>query len=810
MAILTVGIGQQYSTISAAVSASRDGDVLKVQAGTYTNDFATINTKITLEGVGGLVHVKSSGGWNLAGDKGLFVTNTDVTFNNFEFSGASSSSGNGAGIRHQAGNLTVDNSYFHNNENGILTNPNATATVTIKNSEFGFNGNPNGGAGTHNIYIGDIAKVTIDNSYFHDMTNEFNQIKSRAAETVITNTRILDLKGNASYEVDIPNGGKVTLANNFIQQGENSSNLVIVGYGAEGITHTNNSLTMTGNTIINEIQGRGILVYNPENAAVTMNGNKLWKVDWLEMPSGSKVSMSNTTWLTTKPTLDTSHPYDTSGNPTTPPTVPVDPPTTPVEPPKPTAGVTITGTNSADSISTTATVAGQKLATAYADTISGLAGNDTLDGGAGADSLIGGAGNDTYIVDNVGDKVVEAANGGTDLVKSSVSFTLAANVEQLILTGSAAINGTGNELANVITGNSAANSLSGAAGNDTLNGGAGNDTLDGGAGNDSLDGGAGADNMIGGAGNDTYVVDNVGDKVVEAANGGTDLVQSSVSFTLGANVEQLTLTGSAAINGTGNELANVITGNSAANSLSGGAGNDTLDSGAGNDTLDGGAGVDNMIGGAGNDTYIVDNAGDKVVEAANGGTDLVQSSVSFSLGANVEQLTLTGSAAINGSGNDLANVITGNGAANTLSGGGGNDTLNGGAGNDSLNGGAGNDYLIGGAGNDTLSGMGGADTLTGGAGNDLLIGGGENDVFRFTAGGGQDKVMGFAKSAGSIAGGERDYFDVSELGITRAQFSTAVHFSDSAEGAVINIGDTQMTVLGMKAASFGISDFIFA
>ena len=713
MAILTVGIGQQYSTISAAVSASRDGDVLKVQAGTYTNDFATINTKITLEGVGGMVHVQSSGGWNTAGDKGLFVTNTDVKFSNFEFSGATSSSGNGAGIRHQAGNLTVDNSYFHNNENGILASPNDTATVTITNSEFAFNGNPNGGAGTHNIYIGDIAKVTIDNSYFHDITNEFNQIKSRAAETVITNTRILDLKGNASYEVDIPNGGKVTLTNNFIQQGTNSNNLVIVGYGAEGITHTNNSLTMTGNTIINEIQGRGILVYNPEGAAVKMDGNKLWKVDWLEMPSGSNVNMTNTTWLTTKPTLDTSHPYDTSG---TPPTKPPIPPVEPVEPPtkppvEPTSGVTITGTNSSDTISTSATVAGQKLATAYADTISGLAGNDTLDGGAGADRLIGGAGNDTYVVDNAGDKVEEAANGGTDHVKSSVSFTLGANVEQLTLTGSAAINGTGNELANTITGNGAANSLSGAAGNDTLNGGAGADTLDGGAGNDSLDGGAGVDNLIGGAGNDTYVVDNAGDKVVEAANGGTDLVQSSVSFTLGANVEQLTLTGSGATNGTGNELANTITGNGAANSLSGAAGN---------------------------------------------------------------------------------------------------DTLNGGAGNDSLNGGVGNDNLIGGAGNDTLSGMAGADTLTGGAGNDLLIGGGENDVFRFTLGGGQDKVTGFAKSAGSIAGGERDYFDVSELGITRAEFSSAIHLTDSSDGAIISIGDTQMTVLGMKAASFGISDFIFA
>jgi hypothetical protein len=126
--------------------------------------------------------------------------------------------------------------------------------------------------------------------------------------------------------------------------------------------------------------------------------------------------------------------------------------------------------------------------------------------------------------------------------------------------------------------------------------------------------------MSGGAGNDTYLVDNVGDVVTEALNEGTDLVQSSVSFTLGANVDNLTLTGTANLNGTGNGDANVLTGNS------------------GNNTLDGGAGADTMVGGDGNDTYVVDNAGDVVTEAATvgSGTDTVQSSISYTLGTNVE------------------------------------------------------------------------------------------------------------------------------------------------------------------------------
>ncbi|MCE6967046.1 calcium-binding protein, partial [Cereibacter sphaeroides] len=179
------------------------------------------------------------------------------------------------------------------------------------------------------------------------------------------------------------------------------------------------------------------------------------------------------------------------------------------------------------------------------DTLNGGAGNDVIDGGAGADRMVGGSGDDLYRVDAAGDLVVEGARQGTDHVRSSISHTLADNVENLTLLGSSALTGTGNALANLINGN---------AGNDTLNG------LDGA---DTLNGGTGADSLVGGAGNDTYLTDG-GDTITEAAGAGTDLVQSSVSLTLGANLETLTLTGSGAINGTGNSAANLITGNAAA------------------------------------------------------------------------------------------------------------------------------------------------------------------------------------------------------------------------------------------------------
>ena len=354
------------------------------------------------------------------------------------------------------------------------------------------------------------------------------------------------------------------------------------------------------------------------------------------------------------------------------------------------------------------------------DTLDGGAGNDTLDGGLGTDSLIGGIGNDIYIVDNLNDIITEGLNAGTDLVKSSVSWVLGNNLENLTLTGTDAINGTGNSLNNILIGNAAANMLSGGDGNDNLIGGTGNDTLLGGAGNDTLDGGLGSDSLNGGIGNDTYIVDNLNDVITEDLNAGIDLVNSSVTFVLADNLEKLTLTGSGAINGTGNTLDNILIGNAAANILSGGdgndsliggTGNDTLLGGAGDDTLDGGAGTDRLDGGAGNDTYIVDNVNDTIIESANAGIDLVKSSVTLVLLANLEYLTLTGGGAINGTGNTLDNILTGNTGANTLTGGDGNDTLFGNSGNDTLLGGAGDDLLAGGIGRDMLTGGTGRDSF---------------------------------------------------------------------------------------------------
>ena len=377
-----------------------------------------------------------------------------------------------------------------------------------------------------------------------------------------------------------------------------------------------------------------------------------------------------------------------------------------------------------------------------------LIGNDLanrLDGAAGADTLQGGAGNDTYLVDNAGDTVIEAAGQGTDTVISSVSKTLSNNVENLTLTGTANLYGNGNELANVLIGNAGDNVLAGRGGADTLKGGAGDDTYDltqytwativetstggrdtvkvdrdytlgsylenltltgsesihgtgnsaanrltGNAGDNVLDGRAGADTMAGGAGNDTYVVDLRTDVVIEGSNAGYDTVQSRTTFTLGANLERLQLTGTASVDGTGNAGANDLLGNS------------------GNNRLDGQGGADRMWGGAGNDTYVVDNVGDQVEENSGEGQDTVLTSVSWTMGHSIETGILTGSLNLQLSDSEAYwedNRLVGNGGNNRLIAHFGDDTLEGGAGNDTLSGGDGRDTFVFGSlsGSDVIS-----------------------------------------------------------------------------------------------------------
>lgn len=463
------------------------------------------------------------------------------------------------------------------------------------------------------------------------------------------------------------------------------------------------------------------------------------------------------------------------------------------------------------------------------DTLTGNGGADSLDGGSGADSMAGGTGDDVYVVDDAGDTITEAAGDSGDEVQTSLAvFTLgvtAGSAEVEKLTG---ISASGQQLA----GSSVANVITGGVGDDIVIGGAGGDTLAGAGGQDLLDysteaggsgvvvslagqsatdtfgatdqlsgfervrgtaqvdiligdglanvlvGGGANDVMKGGAGDDVYEVTDSGDNVVENAGEGSDSVFAYLDFALGANIEVLSLQGSAVL-GVGNALDNQLFGNSQANVLIGKGGSDL------------------MVGGAGDDTYEVSEVGDTVLEAAGEGLDTVVSSVSYTLAANVENLALTGSATL-AVGNGLDNGLFGNSLDNTLIGGAGNDAMRGMVGDDSyevdslgdvvielLNQGTDTVYALisgytltaevenlvlagsattgtgnardntmfgnaqantldGGSGKDLLFGGDGADTLAGGAGDDTLVGGNGADAFVWLTLGGKDVITDFA------------------------------------------------------------------
>jgi Ca2+-binding RTX toxin-like protein len=367
-----------------------------------------------------------------------------------------------------------------------------------------------------------------------------------------------------------------------------------------------------------------------------------------------------------------------------------------------------------------------------ANTLFGLGGNDILDGRGGNDITNGGPGDDTHVVDSDADVVFEAVTEGNDRVLALASYALPAGteIELLASANQAAVTPmdlTGNDLKQIIIGNDGANYLRGLDGSDTLFGNGGNDVLDGGLGNDVT---------VGGAGNDYYFVDSVNDAVLEAVGGGSDEVDTSVSYRLGgtAEVELLAAvdsTSTVALDIAGNDFGQVIFGNAGANVLEGLGGVDSLFGGSGNDFLNGGSGDDFMTGAAGDDAYFVDSAADFIDEIAGSGFDRVLASASYTLAASVS-IELLSAANQNGS---EALTLIGNGFANNIQ---ANE---------------GDNILIGGAGNDTLFGLGGVDVLNGGLDADTLIGGAGGDSLIFStmlSAANIDMIMGFASGSDHI------------------------------------------------------------
>ena len=309
---LQVGPDQNYTTISAAIAVSRDGDVIDVKAGNYDNDFAELTHKVTLNAVGGWVHLRSTG--YVPNRKGILITDTSVTINHFWFSGAKVSDddgGNGAGIRYQGGNLTLNGCYFVHNQDGILGVGDGTGLITVIMSEFAFNGASTGpSAGyTHNFYMSGIARLTVTDSYFHGAFVG-HELKSRATQTIIKNSRFVDgPTGTASYSIDLPNGGNALIMNSQIEQGPQSQNPYIIAFGEEGGILPGSKLVISGSLIENDLtSASATAIWNASAAPAHVSTMRIFGLKQGSLLRGS-ATVSGITYLAKEPQIATRHPW---------------------------------------------------------------------------------------------------------------------------------------------------------------------------------------------------------------------------------------------------------------------------------------------------------------------------------------------------------------------------------------------------------------------------------------------------------------------------------------------------------------------
>jgi hypothetical protein len=336
--VLTVGAGEQYQSINAAIQAvdqlGGNADI-QVQAGTYTNDGGYLwdgISNVTIEGVGGMAYIVDPT-YYVGGKAAIVVGGQNIVLKNLDISGVSVPDGNGAGVRYDQGTLTLDHVALHGNENGILSAPDPTGSITIENSEIYANG-VDGSGYTHNIYIGDIENFTLTDSYIHD-ANVGHEVKSRAENTTISGNVIADNNSTSSYSIDLPNGGNATITGNIIEQGPNGTNHTIDDYGGEGNLHAGNSVIFSNNTIIND-GADGPIWANDGNGDVVGSNNTTYNVTDV-----SGTSLQDTISLLDRPIIDTSdvgfNAGATTPAPISPTTVTPDPVliTTPIPAPDP-------------------------------------------------------------------------------------------------------------------------------------------------------------------------------------------------------------------------------------------------------------------------------------------------------------------------------------------------------------------------------------------------------------------------------------------------------------------------------------------